>query len=168
MKKNNNTQTTTGNHQYVVGVDPGSVKTGLAVWCTGLRRIIICDEFDSHCSALFFCHNLHVKHPEMNWHYVIEDARMSKLPPHLCKQGRAQGAGYVKALSKDWEEFCKMERVGYTLKSPQSNKFKKMDNNLFFRMTGIQTKVGESHMRDAAMLVYDWNCAKTRQFVAGL
>lgn len=142
--------------RYIVGIDPGSVKTGIAIWDTVDRTMSYCMEFDAHCEAQ---ESLQRRFDEMKRENVfmrIEDARLSKLPKHLQKAGRDQGAGYVKALSKDWEAFAKMECVQYEMVSPQACKYKKSTPEFFKSLTGITTRIGQDHMRDAGMMVLEY------------
>lgn len=142
--------------RYIVGIDPGSVKTGIAVWDSVEKTISTLMEFDAHCQAQEFLQRRFDEMRRENVFMRIEDARLSKLPKHLQKSGRDQGAGYVKALSKDWEEFAKMECVQYECVSPQSQRYKKATPEFFASITGIKTNKTQDHMRDAALMVYDY------------
>lgn len=140
--------------RYVIGIDPGA-NTGVAIWDTKEKCFHSYMDFDSHTQGvLFVIKRLHELGRE-NVKMRIEDARMSYVPAHMRKAGREQGVGGVKALCRDWEKFAQSEHVEYELVSPQANRYKKVNAQLFKQITGIQDRLN-SHVRDAAMLVYQY------------
>lgn len=150
---------------FYIGIDPGSVVTGVAVWERASKSIIYLQGFDSHCSSILFIYDKIMTHNN-KWpnpdevFFRIEDARLSthgagRTPQEIAQRNaRKQNVGYVKALSKDWEEFCKLNSLQYEMVSPRRNNTK-MAPELFENITGIKTLKGEHHLRDAANLVID-------------
>lgn len=144
--------------QYVIGIDPGSVVTGLAVWDRQVKGISCLIAQNSHCAAIFWVLKRSQELGKENILLRIEDARRVRhLPSHVTAGlnrggNRDQGVGYVKALSKDWEAFAKLQGFQYELVSPHSNQTKTTPE-YFKSLTGIETKKTQHHLRDAAMLV---------------
>lgn len=137
----------------MIGIDPGSVVTGICVWDAELQHIVTLIDFESHCEALFWLDERLKKLGLENSVLYIEDARLSKLSyGYWGKAGREMGVGYVKALSKDWEKFAQLKGVSYRKISPLNNKTK-MPADQFEKLTGIKTSAGAHHVRDAANLV---------------
>ncbi len=141
-------------YRLYVGIDPGS-NTGVAIWDAANYSCQIW-QFESHCEALFhvrfFLEDLSdVTKPDIL--FRIEDARRARKRPDLAEvnKGREQGVGYVKAYCKDWEAFCKLNGYPCELLPPTNTK---VTPEYFKALTGIATQKGESHKRDAGMLVW--------------
>lgn len=138
-----------------IGIDPGS-NTGVAFWYPAIKLLEL-KQFTSHCAAMLFIYNeLLLVAPKDGFHSVklrIEDARKAKARPDLAviNKGKLQGVGYVKAYSKDWEAFCKLNNYDYEMVAPINTKV----NPVYFeRLTGLKTFAMQSHLRDAGMLVF--------------
>lgn len=139
-----------------IGIDPGST-TGLAV---SIKRenIFSIKEFSSHAAALLEVNRI-IQFERADEAYfnkikvIIEDARLAKPRPDLkeVNKGKLQGVGYVKAYSKDWEQFCILSKVPYELRPPSNTK---VSPEYFEKLTGLKTTKTQSHCRDAGMLVY--------------
>ena len=137
----------------LVGIDPGSVCTGLAIVRDGEPPIL--KGFKSHCEAILFAQAFVQEVGRQNIHFVLEDARKVTKNAWFAKQNggrKDQGAGYVKALSKDWQCFCELIKVPYTLKAPNSA-ITKWEADRFEKTYGIKTLKGEHHLRDAFNLI---------------
>ncbi len=135
-----------------IGIDPGS-NTGIAFWNKSKKELRL-HQFKNHCTGMLFLYNLlltSIDAKEVK--LIIEDARKAKKRPDLKKvnAGKAQGVGYVKAYSKDWEAFCKLQKVPYELRAPANTK---ASPEYFEKLTGMKTTKTQSHMRDAGMMVY--------------
>lgn len=148
------------NKTLYIGIDPGS-NTGIAIWHKPDKKLEM-HQFGSHSEAMLFVHRkLNGLRPvdASTVQFRIEDARLTmkhakKMPRHLLKPqhpGKIQGVGYVKAYSKDWEAFCVNEGYDHELLPPGTTK---VSPAYFEAMTGIKTLKGQSHIRDAGMLVY--------------
>lgn len=141
-----------------VGIDPGS-NTGVAFWYPNLKKMEVFS-FTSHAEAILYLYDKFKPLDKSLIKFRIEDARLTTkfakpLPAHLrpeTNKGKEQGVGYVKAYSKDWEAFCNCIGIDYELLAPQQNKTKTKPE-YFQALTGIRTKEGEHHKRDAGMLV---------------
>lgn len=140
--------------RYIIGVDPGA-STGVAIWDTEEKSFHTHMDFDSHSLGILFVLKRIEELGRNNVMMRIEDARKSFVPLRMRKHGREQGVGGVKALSRDWEKFAMNERVEYELVSPQANKYKKCSAQVFQQITGVTQRLN-SHVRDAAMLVYQY------------
>lgn len=144
----------------MIGIDPGSVVTGYA--CIIENQPPILHGFKSHCEAILYALNAVAQYGRQNIHFVIEDARKAKKNAWFAKQNggkKDQGTGYVKALSKDWECFCRdVAKVPYTLQAPNPA-ITKWEPERFEQLTGIKTLKGEHHLRDAYLLVNYLNAA---------
>lgn len=139
------------NHKILIGIDPGS-NTGIAVYHREKKNLLIY-QYSSHVEAILKLRELLQAIEPDKIKFRIEDARKARKRPDLAKQniGKAQGVGYVKAYSKDWEAFCKLLGYEYELLAPSNTK---VSPEYFERLTGLKTLKGQSHMRDAALLIY--------------
>jgi hypothetical protein len=140
--------------KILIGIDPGSVVTGFALLADGQPPVL--RGFPSHCEAILYVLQCVHTYGQQNIHIVVEDARKAAKNAWFAKQnGSAKntGAGYVKCLSKDWQFFCeKVAKVAYTLQAPNPA-LTKWPPERFERETGIKTKKGEHHLRDAYNLI---------------
>jgi len=148
-KKNNSQKSIKIIHKgdYVIGIDPG-VNTGIAIWN---GKILIQVLSMTIHEALDKVHN---------WIGMIklvrlEDARKRNW---FGESGREQlqGAGSIKRDCKIWEDFLSDHKIPFELVAPRNNKTK-VDAALFKKITGWKESTNE-HGRDAAMLVYGFNC----------
>lgn len=141
--------------QVMIGIDPGSVVTGFACIIENQPPILL--GFKSHCEALLHALAVVQHYGQQNVHFVIEDARKAVKNAWFAKKNghsKDKGTGYVMALSKDWQMFCeKVAKVSFTLIAPNPARTK-WEADRFERETGIKTKKGEHHLRDAFLLVY--------------
>lgn len=135
-----------------IGIDPG-VKTGLATW-EPKDRVLTC-----HTLTIWEAYEelKRIKNHAFNWSeivVVIEDAR---------KRGgsrkAAQGAGWVKTLSGQYEELCK--GLGFQVRMVRPGKGKtKVDPLIFQKITGVKTIspggkiLVSNHARDAGLMVF--------------
>lgn len=137
-----------------IGIDPGSVVTGFAL-LNGINPPVLLG-FDCHCAALLHVQEVVATLGRDNVRVVVEDARKAKTSGHFARKNgsrKDQGVGYVKALSKDWEFFCRdILKVDYTMQAPNP-KITKMEPGIFEKITGIKTLKGEHHLRDAYLLI---------------
>lgn len=137
-----------------IGIDPGST-TGVAIWYKNTKKLDIM-QFNGHCKAIMFLWQLFRDNHPMHYKLRIEDARLVKGNAYFAsKNGNSkdQKVGYVKAFSKDWEIFCKENKLDYEMLPPKKNPYKE-DPELFEKHTGIKTLKTHSHSRDAAFLVW--------------
>ncbi len=138
-----------------IGIDPGT-NTGIAIWHKPSKQLAL-HQFKSHGEAMLFVNNfLNKYYADDKKQFVqlrIEDARKAKRPPDPtgAHNARLQGVGAVKAYSKDWEAFCKTNGYDHEMLAPGKTK---VSPTYFQAMTGIKTLKGQSHIRDAGMLVY--------------
>lgn len=138
----------------LIGIDPGSVVTGFALLIENEPPKLL--GFKSHCEAILYALQVVQTYGRKNIHFVVEDARKVVKNAWFAKQNggkKDQGAGYVKALSKDWECFCRdIAKVPYTLQAPNPAITKWLPER-FEALTGIKTLKGEHHLRDAYLLI---------------
>lgn len=137
--------------KYLIGIDPG-VQTGLSAW-DGKKLVVVestvihraMDKLKNWTAAGYM---LLVR---------LEDARKRTW---FGKAGREQlqGAGSIKRDCKIWEDFLTDNKIPYELVAPKNNKTK-MNADLFKKITGW-TGITNEHGRDAAWLVYGYNCKK--------
>jgi hypothetical protein len=136
-------------YDYIIGIDPG-VTTGLSVW-DGDRLLVV--ESSTILEA--------IERVKM-WNdggakifIRLEDARKRKW---FGKSSREvlQGAGSIKRDCKIWEDFLTEQKIEFELVAPKNNKTK-VAARFFNRLTGWKASTNE-HSRDAAMLVYKFNC----------
>lgn len=134
-----------------IGIDPG-VNTGVALWYPNLKKLEVL-QFKSHCQAMLFLYDKLRPFDSRLIMFRIEDARKAKPRPDLAlvNAGKEQGVGYVKAYSKDWEQFCLHLDYGYEVLAPQNTK---VNEQYFECLTGIRTLKTQTHLRDAGMLVF--------------
>jgi len=134
--------------KYLIGLDPG-VETGFAVW-DGKKLIMV--ESD-------MIHKVMQKIKNWSEEYKLlirlEDARKRNW---FGESGREQlqGAGSIKRDCKIWEDFLTDNKIPFELVAPRNNKTK-IDANVFKKITGWKNQTNE-HNRDAAMLVFGFNC----------
>lgn len=135
------------NDRYLIGIDPGVI-TGVALW-DGKELIQV---------KSMMIHQAMEK--VQRWIGLIkllrlEDARKRKW---FGESGREQlqGAGSIKRDCKIWEDFLDDNNIPYELVAPKNNKTK-MKADLFKKITGWEEPTNE-HSRDAAWLVYGYNC----------
>lgn len=140
------------------GVDPGAT-TGFAIYWT-CNKTLITNQYDSHSEAILLANKLVREYSNFiglaNIKFRIEDARLAEKNAYFKEKNnhsKDQGVGGVKALSKDWEAFCKRLNVPYEM-VPPNTKLTKVNPEYFEKLTGRKTLKTHSHMRDAAMLVW--------------
>jgi hypothetical protein len=142
---------------YYIGIDCG-VNTGLCIYHKPTKTI--CELTSGSIIEIIFS----LMYPSIWWdrikngdvHFRIEDARLRTWIPYQknekAERGRREGAGYVKAHSAIWEDFCKTVGASYELVAPKDN-LTKIDSDFFIKLTGYQKRTNK-HERDACMLVY--------------
>ena len=130
---------------YRIGIDTGTI-TGYAIMKDGkLIRIGqggIHEAMDMVRAIMMTAVSLHV---------VVEDARLRKWFGNNS-EAKKQGAGSIKRDCKIWDDYLKWLEVSYEMKHPIRGGTK-LTPEMFERLTGFKTKKGESHARDAAMLI---------------
>ena len=135
-----------------IGIDTG-VHTGIAVWDSDKRKFVYIDTLKIH-EALNIVSSYAYK--DIPLCVRFEDARQRKWIPFAKNMtgelGRAQGAGYVKAHCKIWEDFLRDKDIPFEMIAPRRN-MTKLSAEQFGRITGYKARTSE-HSRDAAMLVY--------------
>lgn len=141
--------------KMLIGIDPGSVVTGFA--CIPETGPPVLLGFKSHCEAILHVLTIIQTVGSQNVHIVIEDARKAAKNSYFAKLNgnkKDQGAGYVKALSKDWECLCRdVAKVSYTMQAPNPARTKWTPEQ-FEKLTKLNTLKGEHHLRDAYLLIY--------------
>lgn len=141
-----------GKYRYIIGIDTG-VNTGLAVWDTKEKELIICKTMMIH-EALDFIKEQNKKCHD-NLFVRFEDARLRTwFDTHSEKEDRdkLQGAGSVKRDCKIWDDFLSDLKIPFEKVAPKRNTTK-MPVETFSAITHYKGRTSE-HARDAAMLVY--------------
>lgn len=138
--------------ELLIGIDAG-VNAGFSIWNKTDRKFQEVKSVMIH-EALFEVSRMHEAGYKL---FVrVEDARLRKWIPYQKNEkqerGRREGAGYVKAHSKIWEDFLKSKGIPHEMVAPKNNKTK-FDSKQFAAYTGYQGKTNE-HGRDAGMLVF--------------
>lgn len=136
--------------KILVGVDTG-VNTGFAVAVDEgqggyLIQVISLTITQAMERVKELC-ELYVK---SNVHLFIEDPR--KRTWFTGGREKAQGVGSVKLDAQIWEDWCKENKINYTLVHPRDN-CTKYKSETFKKVTGWAGRTNE-HARDAAMLVH--------------
>ncbi|WP_151982371.1 hypothetical protein [Acinetobacter guerrae] len=136
--------------KILVGVDTG-VNTGFAVAVDEgqggyLIQVISLTITQAMERVKELC-ELYVK---SNVHLFIEDPR--KRTWFTGGREKAQGVGSVKRDAQIWEDWCKENKINYTLVHPRDN-CTKYKSETFKKVTGWAGRTNE-HARDAAMLVH--------------
>ncbi|MDH0008375.1 hypothetical protein N5J48_12395 [Acinetobacter ursingii] len=136
--------------KIMVGIDTG-VNTGFAVAADEgnggyLIQVISLTITQAMERVKELC-ELYVK---SNVHLFIEDPR--KRTWFTGGREKAQGVGSVKRDAQIWEDWCKENKINYTLVHPRDN-CTKYKSETFKKVTGWAGRTNE-HARDAAMLVH--------------
>ncbi|MDI3237529.1 hypothetical protein QK338_05285 [Acinetobacter ursingii] len=136
--------------KILVGIDTG-VNTGFAVAVDEgkggeLIQVISLTITQAMARVMELC-DLYGK---SHLYLYIEDPRKRT----WFKGGRekAQGVGSVKRDAQIWENWCKENKIKYTLVHPKDN-CTKYKSDTFKKVTGWMGRTNE-HARDAAMLVH--------------
>src|SRR5574339_858525 len=132
-----------------VGIDPG-VNTGFAVWDSLKKKFKVI----TGCTILTAIKELTKLHLQFPGEIYVrfDDARKSKLPPHLQQHASAQafqGIGSVKRDCSIWQELLENLGIQYEAVAQQQQKMKKLDNEKFCLITKHQSSTNQ-HGRDAA------------------
>ena len=130
----------------IIAIDPG-VKNGIAVY--DRKQIIRSGEFPIwDVFEMLQSQAIEIKL------VLLEDARLNFRPDVSYKDGiaRAQGAGWIKILSGQYEDFLIKFSIPYKLIKP-SRKWTKQTKEFVELQTGIATKQGEQNRRDALMML---------------
>lgn len=130
-----------------IGIDPG-VKVGWAVKQNGeitdVSTLTIWQFFEAiedwNNAGMIGC-------------VVVEDARKCGRWFNDKSAARAQGAGFVKTLSGQFEQFLIDKEIPYKMIAPMKGA-KKLDRSMVQRITGYREETNQ-HSRDAIMIA--WN-----------
>lgn len=137
-------------NKYLIGIDPG-VNTGVAIWDG--KKLLKVQSMVIH-QAMNIVMKVEMNNPNKIL-VRLEDARKRNW---FGESGREQlqGAGSIKRDCKIWEDFLTDNKIPFELVAPKNSKTK-IDANVFAKITGWKESTNE-HARDAAMLVYGYNC----------
>lgn len=125
------------------------VKTGYAMYCTTKKQYIRSGECTIF-EAYDMLKELNGEDEENDDLVIIEDARFVKYKTDPFK---AQGAGWIKTLSGQFEKVCQKLHIKYKLVRP--NKIYTKKDSLFVqKQTGVETAKGREHERDAILLLH--------------
>ena len=134
-------------YDYIIGIDCGT-NTGYAVWDCLHRSLATVNCLKIH-TAMQLIADAHKRAKIM---VIFEDARLVKFRTDAVK---AQGAGSVKRDAVVWEDYLTDLRIPF--KGVRPNKaITKMNNEDFKKLTGWEQRTN-SHARDAAMMIFNWN-----------
>ena len=135
--------------RLLIGIDPVST-CGMATLIPNSKCLNLY-EFDSNIQAMFQVIELS---NDYEIELFIEDARLYKKSGFHAKtsdKGRLQGVGYVKGYSKEWEAFCRLKMFRFNLLQAKNTK---VSPDFFEKLTGLKTLKTQTHMRDAAMIIF--------------
>lgn len=127
----------------IIGIDPG-VSCGVAHKHGGA----ITDVFTLRVWEMFEHLDL-ITHPEVTF-VVVEDARKMRRP--TTSQARAMGAGWVRTLSGQIEDFLIEKQIPYKMVAPMRNG-KKLNAETVKKITGWKERTN-NHERDAIMIAW--------------
>lgn len=129
-----------------IGIDPG-VKVGWAVKQNGAITDVATLTIWQMFEALEDWHNL----GEIGL-VVVEDARKCGRWHSPEQTARAQGAGFVKTLSGQFEAFLIEKEIPYKMIAPIKGG-KKLDKAMIQKITGYRESTNQ-HSRDAIMIAW--------------
>lgn len=132
----------------IVAIDPG-VRNGVAVYDTKKREIIRSGEYQIW--EVFEMLSSQMDDISL---VLLEDARLN-IRTDLSREeslARAQGAGWIKILSGQYESFLERFNIPFKLVKPD-RKWTKKDKEFVYLQTGVRTKQGEGNRRDSLMLL---------------
>lgn len=142
------------NRIILIGIDTGT-NTGFSVYDTnaGLKlvttlKIHIAMSEVLRYRDIYGLDNIFVR---------FEDARQRRWFGNAGRE-QLQGAGSIKRDCTIWEDFLKDNGIDYEAVAPARNKTK-LSQQYFEKITGWTKRTNE-HARDAAMLVFQYKCAK--------
>ena len=138
------------NLPLIVGIDPGTT-VGVAVWDIEQRKIIELFEIDMFVAHEYLL-DLKTRH---DLFVVLEDARMMVTKRRADSASRLQGAGSIKRDAVLWVTWLQGEKIPFIQRAPGKTLKGRDGRDTFREFTGIETKIGQDHMRDAAMMVVD-------------
>jgi hypothetical protein len=128
----------------LIGIDPG-VRTGFAIWDTD-EKIFETIETINVWDYFFRLEALRRTQDLSRYRIYIEDARMRG-----GRREAAQGAGWVKTLSSQYEKYAKS--LGFDVIMQRPSRTTKMSTETFKNVTKYKARTS-NHARDAAMLVF--------------
>ncbi|RKG33411.1 hypothetical protein D7V21_09570 [Acinetobacter guerrae] len=136
--------------KILVGIDTG-VNTGFAVAVDegkggDLIQVISLTITQAMARVIELCE----LYSKSQVYLYIEDPR--KRTWFTGGREKAQGVGSVKRDAQIWENWCKENKIKYTLVHPKDN-CTKYKSDTFKKVTGWMGRTNE-HARDAAMLVH--------------
>lgn len=131
----------------VVSLDPG-VNTGFAVYDRSKKEWLrtgelFIDQVFEMLSAMIL-----TDEDRIDLKVFIEDPRMISGTPE-----KALGAGWVRVLAGQYENFCIRKGIKYSLIRPDKAYLKK-DVAFVKTQTGIETKESKHNERDAIMILF--------------
>lgn len=131
----------------LIGVDPGK-NTGLAVY--HLRKRVLEKVYPALSTTKAQLEVQRLQELYSSVLVVVEDARLRRMPKALQRPERTYGAGYVRALCAQWQDWLVLQKIPYRMTMPTGKKY---NIDLFQRITGYRALTSQ-HGRDAGMLVY--------------
>ena len=138
------------NLPLIIGIDPGTT-VGVAVWDMQERRLVEMFESDMFVAHKYIL-DLKTRHEVF---VVLEDARLMVTKRRADSTSRLQGAGSIKRDAVLWCSWLELERIPFIRRAPGQTLKKAAGRDYFQKLTGIETKTTEDHMRDAYMMVMD-------------
>lgn len=138
-------------YNIAIGIDTGTT-TGVAVWHIQKKSFIYLAEEKIHNTLSTVLEYIEDYGADAVIIFV-EDARKRKFFRGENIAAKQQGAGSIKRDAVIWEDFLTEVGVAFVMKAPKNTK---IDAEIFFKMTGVETKKTQTHKRDAAMMVMNF------------
>ena len=135
--------------QLLIGIDPGK-NTGLAAWDLqekALRHYGQSSAIHAQTKILEFLKDFEI-------FVILEDSRLNKRPKDASSVHRLKGAGDIAGQCRGWVEFLEHYSIKYERRAAGLTYKGRSKRDLFEKITGISTLVGQDHIRDAVMLVW--------------
>ncbi len=143
-------------YKYIIGIDPG-VTPGWALYDTQKEKLLECETLSGigqlFARIILFTAVLGEDSEYDDYAFIVEDARKIYHPPD-GKEGRKQGAFWIKTLCSEIGKYLEERNANYVMRPP--SKMKKMNSKLFNIYTGWEKRTS-SHARDAALMCWKVN-----------
>jgi len=135
--------------QLLIGIDPGK-NTGLAAWDLEAKSL----HHYGQSSAIHAQTKILEFSKDFEIFVILEDSRLNKRPKDASSVHRLKGAGDIAGQCRGWVEFLEHYSIRYERRAAGLTYKGRPKRDLFEKITGISTLVGQDHIRDAVMLVW--------------
>lgn len=138
--------------KLLIGIDPGK-HTGLAAWDLEKKAL----HHYGQSSAIHAQTKIIELSKEFEIFVILEDSRLNRRKKNASSLHRLKGAGDIAGQCRAWVEFLEYYSIKYERRSAGQTYKGRVKRDYFEKITGISTLVGQDHIRDAVMMVWDEN-----------